>query len=302
MKRQALVLGVVIIVTAVAVTAIIKGQRGSELGAKSDNSIANSQADIAPDTRGQYTASTSRIENGFAIPQRYQFLGVAEISGAPDENSLLARYSPEQRIAIESFYRDYGVGPGGASQYSVEHIFSFKNAKQLEWLVTQGFPTPDDVLAASSMSDDELKKLSEGGNFKAGAFYLQRLANRQQERLRKGGGDDASDRDLVRELMQAAELEERLASEGAAFGAYVLAQRSAASGEHARAMAGYAYAASLGDTRASDILAFYANSHPAVSPAAALSAYRAVTAASASRNARLANSIAIAKRPQFPRF
>lgn len=77
---------------------------------------------------------------------------------------MLSRLSPRDRDLVESFYRSYG-----------DSVIAFSNKHELLWMIQHGYPMPEDVLEAATLSDQELKARYEAGDVKAGFFLLDRM-------------------------------------------------------------------------------------------------------------------------------
>lgn len=259
-----------------------------------DREIAGQTNRVEP---GFGTVASSGADRGpasLAIPVRYRFAGVGGVLAAADEADLLARYTPAQRELIGSFFAAYGAGRESGGQYAFSNVFSFHSADQLGWLVSQGFPTPDDVLAAAMMSDEALKALSDEGNFKASAFYL----GRQSAQAPKAG--EAVDRAALADEIENLKLAGDLLSEGSALGPYAYARYALASGQRGMALASLGYAKQLGDMRDDFALAF-AEANPDIPPLEVLRGYQLVQSTSM-KNPRLRDLSALARRPRFEVF
>ena len=77
---------------------------------------------------------------------------------------------PQQEQAI---LRDIDARYYGANKFTAA-------AEQRE-LANQGFPMPEEWLAASRLADEELEQMANAGNIKAGMFYSDRLGSRLME-------------------------------------------------------------------------------------------------------------------------
>ena len=237
--------------------------------------------------------------NLIKVPSQYQFGSVRSIAKADNDQQLLASYSPEQQVQIRAFYAQFGsTGLGGS--YGFDNVFSFKNTKQLEWLVKNGYPLPDDVLAASRMSAEELSVQARQGNFKAKVILLAReYAN--PESLKVEGTPNSGEMKRVNGLR---EQMNDVVADGSPFAGYVWAvehrQKPVADGR-AGVLAGYAYASSLGDARADEFMGEFARMNPGMSATEAISSYKVILA-TASKNPQLANTVALMKRPRFQIF
>lgn len=221
------------------------------------------------------------------IPAHFQFPGVDEVPVVSSLEELLERYTPEQQEQILDFYRGFGGVQQGASKYSVDNIFSFRTRKQLAWLVAAGFPTPDEVLLAGELSDVELRRLAERGNFKAMGFYLSDLP-------------PVAEIPVV-DLRAAIDMEIRFNRSGSPYAAYVAAKRALQDGQNDSALAAYKMAGFLGDSRALDYSHFLQAADPDINPGAAVSAYSNLM-----RHFLLGDyaniQFQLNRRGQFPRF
>ena len=237
--------------------------------------------------------------NAIGVPLKYQFGSVRSIAKADNDQQLLAGYSPEQQAQIRAFYAGFGsTGLGGS--YGFDNVFSFKNTKQLEWLVKNGYPLPDDVLAASRMSAEELSAQAKQGNFKAKAMLL----TREYENPTSLKVDGAPDSGEMKKILAMGEHMNDVVAEGSPFAGYVWAfehrQKPVADGR-AGVIAGYAYASTLGDARADVFMGEFARVNPGMSATEAISSYKVILIA-ASKNPQLANTTALMKRPRFKIF
>lgn len=237
--------------------------------------------------------------NLIEVPSRYQFGSVRSIAKADSDQQLLAGYSSEQQAQIRAFYVGFGsTGLGGS--YGFDNVFSFKNTKQLEWLVKNGYPLPDDVLAASRMSAEELSVQARQGSFKAKVMLLAReYAN--PEPLKVEGAPNSGEMKRINELR---EHMNDVVADGSPFAGYVWVaehrQKPVADGR-AGVIAGYAYASTLGDARADEFMGEFARVNPGMSATEAISSYKVILSA-ASKNPQLANTTALMKRPRFQIF
>jgi hypothetical protein len=220
------------------------------------------------------------------IPVKYQFAGIRTVKTAADIEDLLARYPGDQRKAILAFYGSYGEGRSGGGQYAFDHVFAFHDEAQLAWLVSQGFPTPDDVLAAATMTTEDLERLSPV-NFKAKAFYLARVAGESRQGTVEGGGKIVG---LAGDVL----------SEGSAFGPYAYARYAIDTGDPGSALASYAYAKKLGDRR-TDFMYAFADTHPNIPPLDVLVGYQLILSTTL-QNPQLRNLGTLALRPKFEVF
>lgn len=296
MSRRLLLVGIVAVSVVAGIVLISRPNPATNPDLSPTSSVdgaANPQNGAAEDSfaDGKY----------MVMPKRFQFPGVDNVATYSDDKAMLSSYTPQQRSLIEAYYGRYGGGMGGADAYAVRGVFSFRNKEQLAWLVSQGYPMPDEIIAATKSSDEDLRRLAREGNLKAGAFYLERVSA-AQERMISEGRLNPLDRIRGQELAETAEIEAKVLASGSPFGGYVLAQRGMDANRGSQVLAGYAFASDLGDTRASDFVMAYSRAHPEISGAEAIAAYRAAVTTAALRNPQLSNRSTLARRPRFPRF
>lgn len=197
-----------------------------------------------------------------------------------NENELLDSLASRDRATVLAFYESYG-----------ESIIDFNGAEQLSWLTANKYPMPDDVLAASRATEDELLVDYQQGDIQAGFFYLDRVA----ARLAAGNMDERERRHLdgvAREFLTSG-------SPLAGY-AYYNYQRKVHLDLHA-AFAGLVFAGDLGDGRASlemmnQAYPGYAKDPASLDPMKLLGAYRRVLSIVRSKNPNLLTR----KWPPFP--
>ncbi|MCX7564561.1 hypothetical protein OS176_13620 [Xanthomonadaceae bacterium XH05] len=276
---------------------------------------------VAPDSQPEPTTSTASPEGAenilrdeeltsaeggkIKIPGRYQFSDITHIIVADNDNDLISRYSTEQQSILRAFYRSLGEGPWGSEgvgKYNFNDIFSFHSSEQLAWLVSRGFPLPDEILAAEAMSDHDLRSLADRGNLKAGAFLLHRHAEAEAARRDLRITPNAADAPHIRTAVEISSIEGRLLADASPYAAYTSALLANAQGRADRALAAYQLAALLGDTRANDFMASYLARNPGFSDtSAALSSYHGlmlqVFGQTMSQDFRM-----VVRRPEFAMF
>lgn len=188
-----------------------------------------------------------------------------------NQDELLDSLAPHVRAKVMAFYEGYG-----------DSIIDFHGAEQLGWLRTHQYPMPDDVLAASQNTEDQLLAEYRTGNIQAGFFYLDRAATRLAS-----GANDISER---RQLDGVAR--EYLASGSPLAGyAYYNYQRKVHQDSYA-AFAGLMFASDLGDGRAwlemmNQAYPVYAENPASLDPMKLLFAYRHVLSNVRARNPNL---------------
>ncbi len=158
---------------------------------------------------------------------------------ADNYQELLQLYSPTQQATIKAWYTDFS-----------EHSMAFGNHAQWQWMQQHDYPTPDDVLRASRMSDAQLHDLATGGYTKANFFYLARLIDDYTMATQRSY---ASGNITELRTKLSASMNRALAS-GSPFAGYMFKHYYATL--HGRDVAGvgaacgFAWASGLGDSRA----------------------------------------------------
>lgn len=264
-----------------------------------------STADVAPINAAE-VLSTRRInepdgelpaESGARIPIRYVFMGNARIPRAENDDTLLASYSAEQQSIIRSFYAQFG-DTGLKGPYLYDNMFAFRNQRQLDWMANNGYPMPDDILAAAHMASEELLTLANKGNIKAKALLLVR------EYQQQGSGADSSESDDLSSHIQLSAFQNDLLMDGSAFAGYVWAAKHMTKPTvdgRAGVIAGYAFAQTMGDDRASVLSSAFAKANPGMDPVEAVASYRAMLM-TAIRNPQLSNLSNLMRRPNFQMY
>lgn len=138
----------------------------------------------------------------------------AAMSDANNFNALIAKYPPAQQAQVKTWYQTHAVG-----------ATTFTSNAQWQWMRRHNYPTPDDILRASLMSDQQLRDLALRGDAKANFLYLARLAD---ETTRIGGLAALPGRQQHRLKAElSASMDQALAS-GSAFAGYMFGDYYAA--------------------------------------------------------------------------
>ena len=131
---------------------------------------------------------------------------------------LLNTYDSLARTRLEDFNRRYG------------DVIAFGSQEELDWLASNGYPLPAEILEAAAMSLAELREIAEGGDEKAEFLYFDRL-NQELTRSRDrhaGAGLDPGTVGESREYMEAfvaADMyRRRIADNASPFTGYALAR------------------------------------------------------------------------------
>lgn len=93
------------------------------------------------------------------IPDRFQLPGVARARSGASLKEWLLQYPPDQQAKMLDFNKKhFGV-------------YMVNSPEQVAWMAQNGYPLPEDVVAAESLTVDDLRELAKRGNDKA-AFLL----------------------------------------------------------------------------------------------------------------------------------
>lgn len=182
-------------------------------------------------------SGTADRQSPFAAPPAHT---AAIVSGADNYEDLLKYYPQAEQSRIRVWIREHADGS-----------MAFRSNAQWKWMQQHAYPTPDDVLRASTMSEAQLHDLAAQGDTKANFFYLTRLLD---DYARTGAAPAASSRDRTRlQTEMTASMDRALASgsafAGYLFGGYYAALHGKQAGDIGHAT-GAIWADSLGDSNA----------------------------------------------------
>ncbi|VBB12152.1 hypothetical protein [Burkholderia stabilis] len=182
-----------------------------------------------------------------SIPQKYQLTQATVSGNFQTDQDLRNSFSGSDRLIMDDFYGKFD-----------QNAIAFTKPEQYDWLVRNGYPMPQDVIAAQKMNIDELGNLVDQGNIKASYFYLMREVYGKNgenvlDKINKTGFDSQWSQRLIN-------AEKLVRSSGSPFAGYIVAARAAKEGNNAEGVyAGYALASVMGDTRALNALAHAEN-------------------------------------------
>ncbi len=184
--------------------------------------------DAAPETVRELVSPTNRI----SIPSIFQLAGIREVAVANSWTGLISRYSDVDRATINTFV-------GGLAPVA----YLFHSEEELAWMAERGFPMPDDILAAATMSDADLLEMSLQGNAKAALLYQARDLDLERRGLQAASKEEAVAQMRVRGLAYAS---------NSPFLGYLEAKRKAKiyPGDPSPSAGALAWAQLKGDTRA----------------------------------------------------
>lgn len=142
----------------------------------------------------------------------------SSIARARSFEDLLDIYDSLARSRVEAFNRRY------------DDVIAFDSEEELDWLASNGYPLPAEIVEAAAMPLAELREIAEAGNEKAEFLYFDRL---NQELLRArdshiGTGLDpeavGESREYMEAFVAADTWRRRIADNASPFAGYALAR------------------------------------------------------------------------------
>lgn len=106
---------------------------------------------------------TSPVHSGLEVPMQHALIPSLRVPVADSWQGLLADLTDEERLLAEAF----------AARYPEAYLFN--DVAQLEWMLQNGFPMPEEIVTAARMPIDDLVQLGYNGNSKAAALAIDRL-------------------------------------------------------------------------------------------------------------------------------
>ena len=204
--------------------------------------------------------STISVDGMVAVPIRFQLANVGRVRTAPSFQEWLAQFPLDQQAKISAFNEaHFGV-------------YRVNSREQVAWMAANGYPMPEDLVAAERLSDRDLLKLANQGNDKA-AFLLAERQNKDLVAFLAEGGnrstyyDGMEGRSRIGEQMT---IDRLVKQSNSPYKGYLQASEGA-SGLHADegqevtdvyVIAGLIWAEQLGDSRAGQFLRDYASGDP----------------------------------------
>lgn len=215
--------------------------------------------------------TTIKADGTVAVPARYRLPGVERVRTAKTFKEWLAQFPPDQQAFIADFDKTH---------FSVYDTIT--SPEQVAWMAQHGYPMPEDILAAKNMSDDDLKRLSDQGNDKAGFLLHERMEERIRSRIDEyvagGGTSDQlfySDLAFARDAMKTSTFFQTLYGKSeSAYKGYAIAYAASFDSDplarSSKIIAGLLWASEYGDSRASsDALRKFTQGNPEMSRQAA---------------------------------
>jgi len=170
------------------------------------------QSDRAADSAKQGT------ENAVTAVRRERLAGQSSNVRASTFDDLLNTYDSLERSRLEHFNRQY------------DDVITFGSQEEFDWLASNGYPLPAEILGAAAMSLAELREIAEGGDEKAEFLYFDRLNQelaRARDRHTGAGLDPATvgeSREYMEAFVAADTYRRRIADNASPFTGYALAR------------------------------------------------------------------------------
>lgn len=193
--------------------------------------------------------------------------GLERIVRADSWDARLAELSAEERVYLDDSNDRYF------------EALVFHSADEQADLVSSGFPMPEEWLAAASMSESELGRLSRLGNTKAQIFYIDSVLTTFGPRFETGGLDanKPADAEALAKINEAKMMAlHRVALTRSPFAAYQAAlflQQTSQGHDPAVAASGFQLAKELGDHRAMGLAQRYSARHADIDAMTVMASY-----------------------------
>ena len=144
--------------------------RGAHLDSRPQASIALNEPEDGTPADTQDAVATKPTANNrqppaerLALPHDYALFPGLSVPAASSWEELLAGLSPEERELAQAFADLY------------PEAYQFRTLEQLEWMVANGYPMPEEIIAARQMPLEDLVNRAMSGNVKAGMLARDRL-------------------------------------------------------------------------------------------------------------------------------
>lgn len=189
------------------------------------------------------------------IPTALQFPGISSVESASSWSARVAKMSAtDQAYLAQISERYFG---------SIE----FLDESEQQRLIRQGFPMPEEWLAARNVPDAELERLAKTGNLKAQMFQTDRVSERIAPVVAVHGLDDSpAGKELFRQFVETDVMAGNLLRNSQSpFAAYLYGRfrTSGTQGNQPEFMAAaFEFAKDLGDQRAEGYRRVFFEQHP----------------------------------------
>jgi hypothetical protein len=119
-----------------------------------------------------------------SIPARFQLPGVSVAKSGVNSKDWLAQFPADQQAKISAFNkRHFG-------------LYQVNSREQVAWMAENGYPIPEDVIAAEKLSDADLRELAKQGNDKAGFMLRERTLDAIRSKLDEYHAQGRTDADF----------------------------------------------------------------------------------------------------------
>lgn len=196
------------------------------------------------------------LDGTVSIPARFQLPGVQVAKSGVNSKDWLAQFPADQQAKISAFNRNH-FG-----------LYQVNSREQVAWMAENGYPMPEDVIAAEKLSDADLRGLARQGNDKAGFLLRERnlatIKAKLDEYRAQGRADSdfwANDPAAQQLTMDEIATTELLQQSHSPFKGYVKAMGNGREdnqlAKDVDVIAGLEWAQRLGDFRAAQFLSSY---------------------------------------------
>lgn len=205
-----------------------------------------------------------------ALPQSLRLPGLDSVRAAQSWREAVSRYSEDEQRYLS------------ARSAAYFHVLQFGSEQQQRQMIEQGFPMPEEWLAARNIPDHELKQLAEAGNAKAQMFYIDRSISVLSAVLSQRGLDTENAQDM--QLLQlyasvSAMTHQRLTESKSPFAAYqdgLFETRTSRTQTPEPFAASIHIAAELGHAGADQLSNVFYQQHPGLNPGTVMHFYQSM--------------------------
>ncbi len=227
----------------------------------------------APDS-GSVPARATADPLWITVPVALRLPGLTSVQTAPSWEARVAALPPPDQAYLEEVRERY-FG-----------TLAFQDEAEQRELVRQGFPMPEEWLAARELPTSELERLADAGSVKARMFYIDRVSQEIGPRQARGDGLDPSlpdERALLGRIGRASAMtSELLRRSRSPFAAYVVGRFLSAM-SHGNPpepfAASFLMADRLGHRRAMELQKQFLTAHPGTDASAIMTHYSALRSA-----------------------
>lgn len=209
-----------------------------------------------------------------SIPKALQFPGLSRVEIATSWRARMAKFSKADQAYLE-----------GVSERYFESL-EFRDETEQRCLIQQGFPMPEEWMAARNVPDGELERLAMAGNLKAQMFQIDRMSEILAPILGVRGFDNNStDKELFRRMVETSNMLDSLVGSGQSpFSAYLSGRYISATQGYGKGnpvepiAASFQFARDFGDERASQYSNTFFQRYPEMDAERVMSAYSSMKA------------------------